>query len=53
MSGIGFGDGPTALVFTLAVVVLVIFLAVARPDIQAPNGAEFRQGGPQYPGGTS
>jgi uncharacterized membrane-anchored protein len=34
MSGIGFGDGPTALVFTLAVAVLVLFLAIARPDIQ-------------------
>jgi uncharacterized membrane-anchored protein len=33
-SGIGFGDGPTALVFTLAVVVLVLYLAIARPDIQ-------------------
>ena len=34
MSGIGFGDGPTALVFTVAVALLVIYLAVARPDIQ-------------------
>jgi uncharacterized membrane-anchored protein len=33
-SGIGFGDGPTAVVFTLAVAVLVLCLAVARPDIQ-------------------
>jgi uncharacterized membrane-anchored protein len=33
-SGIGFGDGPTAVVFTLAVAVLVLYLAVARPDIQ-------------------
>jgi uncharacterized membrane-anchored protein len=37
MSGIGFGDGPTALVFTLAVGVLVVFLAVVRPDIQQPE----------------
>ncbi len=38
MSGIGFGDGPTALVFTLAVIVLVAYLAIARPDIQRPQG---------------
>jgi uncharacterized membrane-anchored protein len=34
IGGIGFGDGPTALVFTVAVVVLVSYLAIARPDIQ-------------------
>jgi uncharacterized membrane-anchored protein len=34
ISGIGFGDGPTALVFAVAVVVLVSYLAIARPDIQ-------------------
>jgi uncharacterized membrane-anchored protein len=34
ISGIGFGDGPTALVFALAVVALVSYLALARPDIQ-------------------
>ncbi len=34
MSGIGFGDGPTAVVFTLAVTVLVLYLAIVRPDIQ-------------------
>jgi uncharacterized membrane-anchored protein len=37
LSGIGFGDGPTALVFALAVLVLVLYLAVARPDIQNPD----------------
>ena len=31
-SGIGFGDGPTAVVFTLAVAALVGYLAIARPD---------------------
>jgi uncharacterized membrane-anchored protein len=36
ISGINFGDGPTALVFALAVLVLVLYLAIARPDIQAP-----------------
>ena len=34
LSGIGFGDGQTAIVFTLAVAVLVGYLAIARPDIQ-------------------
>jgi len=34
LSGIGFGDGPTAVVLTLAVTVLVLYLAIARPDIQ-------------------
>jgi uncharacterized membrane-anchored protein len=33
-SGIGFGDGPTALVFAVAVAILVAYLAIARPDIQ-------------------
>jgi uncharacterized membrane-anchored protein len=38
ISGIGFGDGPTAVVFALAVLVLVSYLAIARPDIQrAPS----------------
>jgi uncharacterized membrane-anchored protein len=35
-SGINFGDGPTAIVFAVAVLVLVTYLALARPDIQAP-----------------
>ncbi len=34
ISGLGFGDGPTALVFAVAVVVLVSYLAIARPDIR-------------------
>jgi uncharacterized membrane-anchored protein len=36
LSGIDFGDGPTALVFALVVFVLVMYLAIARPDIQQP-----------------
>jgi uncharacterized membrane-anchored protein len=36
LSGIGFGDGPTAVVFAVAVFILVAYLAVARPDIQQP-----------------
>jgi uncharacterized membrane-anchored protein len=39
MSGIGFGDGATALVFTVAVAILVLYLAVVRPDIQPPGSA--------------
>lgn len=35
-SGIGFGDGPTAIAFAVAVFALVIYLMVARPDIQRP-----------------
>jgi uncharacterized membrane-anchored protein len=38
LSGIGFGDGPTALVFALAVAVLVTYLAIVRPDIQPAPG---------------
>jgi uncharacterized membrane-anchored protein len=39
MSGLGFGDGKTAVVFTVAVFVLVLYLAIARPDIQNPTTA--------------
>jgi len=39
MSGIGFGDGPTALVFTAAVAALVLYLMLVRPDIQPPASA--------------
>ena len=39
LSGINFGDGPTALVFAVAVFALVCYLAVARPDIQRPHRA--------------
>jgi uncharacterized membrane-anchored protein len=39
LSGINFGDGPTAIVFAVAVFVLVSYLAVARPDIQEPLGS--------------
>jgi uncharacterized membrane-anchored protein len=36
ISGIGFGSAPTMLVFTAAVALVVAYLAIARPDIQAP-----------------
>jgi uncharacterized membrane-anchored protein len=38
-SGIGFGDGPTAVAFTLAVAALVLYLSIARPDIQRTEPA--------------
>jgi uncharacterized membrane-anchored protein len=44
LSGINFGNGPTAVVFALVVAVLVLYLAIARPDIQQPRGA-FREVG--------
>jgi len=34
LSGLNFGDGRTALIFAAAVLVLVIYLAAVRPDIQ-------------------
>jgi uncharacterized membrane-anchored protein len=43
LSGINFGDGPTAIVFALAVFVLVSYLALARPDIQTPLEAPAAQ----------
>jgi uncharacterized membrane-anchored protein len=34
ITGIGFGNGRTAIVFAVAVFVAVLYLAIARPDIQ-------------------
>jgi uncharacterized membrane-anchored protein len=45
-SGINFGDGPTAIVFAIAVFVLVSYLALVRPDIQKPRAAPARQPAP-------
>jgi uncharacterized membrane-anchored protein len=39
ISGINFGDGATAIVFIAAVLVLVTYLAIARPDIQRSGTA--------------
>jgi uncharacterized membrane-anchored protein len=36
-TGLGFGDGSTAIVFALAVLALVTYLAITRPDIQRPS----------------
>jgi uncharacterized membrane-anchored protein len=49
LSGINFGDGPTALVFALAVLVLVSYLAIARPDIQQTSVAPVSEGRPAEP----
>jgi uncharacterized membrane-anchored protein len=47
ISGIGFGDGPTAAVVAAAVFVLVVYLAIARPDIQRRvDGSIQQQGSP-------
>jgi uncharacterized membrane-anchored protein len=42
-SGLNFGDGPTAIVFAIAVLVLVTYLALTRPDIQKPLKAPTAQ----------
>jgi len=49
LSGINFGDGPTAIVFAVAVLVLVSYLALARPDIQKPIEASPAQTGSTVP----
>lgn len=38
LSGAGFGDGPSFAVLTLAVAALVLYLTVAEPDLQDPQG---------------
>jgi uncharacterized membrane-anchored protein len=50
ISGVGFGDGRTALIATLAVAIGVAYLAITRTDIQSPaeqisSGQETRTGG--------
>ncbi|MGA3363315.1 MAG: hypothetical protein ABSD82_14975, partial [Solirubrobacteraceae bacterium] len=49
LSGISFGDGPTAIVFAVAVFVLVSYLAVTRPDIQKPLEASAPRTHPTAP----
>jgi uncharacterized membrane-anchored protein len=43
LSGINFGDGLTAILFAIAVFVLVSYLALARPDLQKPLRASTLQ----------
>jgi uncharacterized membrane-anchored protein len=38
-SGIGFGNGQTAVLFAVATFLLVSYLAIARPDIQRSVGS--------------
>jgi uncharacterized membrane-anchored protein len=38
-SGVGFGEGPTAILLTVAVGVLVVYLSIAKSDIQPHLGA--------------
>jgi len=40
ISGVNFGDGPTATVAVIAVAILVVYVVVARNDIQPTEGAE-------------
>jgi hypothetical protein len=37
-TGLGFGDGPTAIAFAISVFLFVSYLAIARPDIQPQAG---------------
>ena len=39
LTGLNFGNGRTAIVFAVVVLALVIYLAVARPDVQTAAGA--------------
>jgi uncharacterized membrane-anchored protein len=39
LSGLAFGDGPTAIVLNAAVIVLVAYVAITRNDIQPPAAA--------------
>jgi uncharacterized membrane-anchored protein len=57
ITGLGFGNGPTAIVFAVAVFVVVSYLAIARPDIQPATEApgEDKWAGspsPEYRSGT-
>jgi uncharacterized membrane-anchored protein len=49
LTGIGFGNGPTAVVFALATFVLVSYLAIARPDIQQAVGPVAEDGPSRSP----
>jgi uncharacterized membrane-anchored protein len=49
LSGIDVGNAQTAIVFAVAVLVLVAYLAVARPDVQDASGAPIAASRPSTP----
>lgn len=50
ITGLDFGDGRTAIVFAVAVLVFVAYLAIFRPDVQrAPALTAAHEGGDQPP----
>jgi uncharacterized membrane-anchored protein len=50
ISGANFGDGPTAAVAAICVIVLVAYLAISKSDIQQPDGGQRADGAAQAPG---
>ena len=52
LGGIAFGDGPTSVAFAVAVLALVSYLVLARPDIQRPleRGTPAQRPAPVLPG---
>jgi uncharacterized membrane-anchored protein len=46
-TGLGVGDGPTAVMFAIAVFVFVSYLAIARPDIQDADDSHAESLSPQ------
>jgi uncharacterized membrane-anchored protein len=46
-TGIGFGDGQTAVLFALAVLAVVLYLAFTRVDVQRPPETERRDAAPR------
>ncbi|MGO9973908.1 MAG: hypothetical protein ACLP01_14115 [Solirubrobacteraceae bacterium] len=49
ISGIGFGNGPTAVLFAVATLLLVSYLAIAQPDIQRSVNTPAQRGRPETP----
>lgn len=49
MTGLGFGDGATAIVFAVAVLLFVSYLAIVRPDIQRTVAARVPRRRPARP----
>jgi uncharacterized membrane-anchored protein len=48
ISGLNYGDGPVAVVFLAAIVVLVAYIAIAKPDVETSARPTGRQ--PEPPG---